>query len=115
MTGTEMNSVIDHLSAKLAIPAQELMKRLPTIGYKDFAVFVISGMAFLISLIVCITGIALSDREGKCGNAACVMALLGGAFTALTGAIVLINLPSALLWIHSPDAWALSYLLKMLK
>ena len=51
-TATQINSVIDHLADKLAVPAGKLMEIVPQLGVQDLIGAVGSAVCFAVSLSV---------------------------------------------------------------
>lgn len=108
MNPETINSVIDNLANKLAVPAGKLMEVLPRLGYGKMTIvtteviFLCVGLCFfLLGLIKKIDNTSLP----KIGVAIIIISLLFLAF----------DFANLLFWLHDPEAWALDYMLKMLR
>ena len=121
MTGVEVNAVIDKLADKLAVPAGKLMELLPALGAKTFGTLVMYVVVMAVSIFVVILVLPRTARAwADCDNE--LYAIGGGVVTilfllslviALVGALDC--LPSCILWLYNPQAWALDYILHMIR
>ena len=116
MNPEAINSVIDNLASKLAVPAAKLMEVLPNLGFKTAVKFGLL-VAFLgFGLFLIISGILATRYLSED-----YMCLVVG-FVAVGVIIIFVSftiapavLPDFLLWRNYPEAWALDYMFKMLK
>ena len=97
-----VNAVIDHLAEKMAVPSAKLMELLPQIGMVDAMVFGIAATVTLIALFVWILG-AHRGYDGVC----IVSSIVG----IIAGFLAIVAFADAVLWLYSPEAWALKYIL----
>jgi len=112
MNPEAINSVIDNLANKLAVPAAKLMEVLPNLGFKTAVEFGLL-VAFLgFGLFLIILGI-LATRYFK-EDFMCFV-VMGGIIVLVSFMIAPAVLPDFLLWRNYPEAWALDYMFKMLK
>ena len=112
MNPEAINSVIDNLATKLAVPAAKLMAVLPNLGFRTAVEFGLL-VAFLgFGLFLIILGI-LATRYFK-EDFMCFVGM-GGIIVLVSFMIAPTVLPDFLLWRNYPDAWALDYVFKMLK
>ena len=112
MNPEAINSVIDNLASKLAVPAAKLMEVLPNLGFKTAVEFGLL-LAFLgFGLFLIILGI-LATKYFK-EDFMCFV-VMGGIIVLVSFMIAPTVLPDFLLWRNYPDAWALDYVFKMLK
>lgn len=106
MTVNEVNAVIDHLSMKLAYPADQLMALAAGIGVKTLVAVILltaigsAGIGF--SIWLC--------RKGE--DDACVLPFMVGLAAWI---VDLFMIPSVILWLTNPKAWVLDLILKSLK
>lgn len=109
MNAEAINSVIDNLAVKLAVPAAELMGAIPSFGVEDFTYFVLGGVLCILSAILFIVYAVARDNENLhffSGLTASLCLFFG--FLA-----VMLNLGSIVLWLYDPRAWSLRYLLHL--
>ena len=114
MTEKEINMVIDVLSTKLSVPASKLMGIISHIGLKDFVGFVFS----LTLLIISIAWFVFSWRKfarSRYDSDRFDVVLFSFFFVIVMSFIVIITLGSVVLWVCYPDAWALNYIVNILK
>lgn len=102
MDTNTVNAVIDHLAEKMAVPSAKLMELLPQIGIADAMVF---GIAVTVTLIALFVGI-LGARWGNDG--VCIVSSIVGI---IAGFLAIAAFADAVLWLYSPEAWALNYML----
>lgn len=102
MDANAVNAVIDHLAEKMAVPSARLMELLPQIGIVDAMVFGIAATVTLIALFVGILGARL------CHDGVCIVSLIVGI---IAGFLAIVSFADAVLWLYSPDAWALKFIL----
>jgi hypothetical protein len=119
MNPEAINSVIDNLASKLAVPAAKLMEVLPNLGFKTAVEFGLLVAFFGFGLFLIILGI-LATRYLPEYSEDCLCFVVG--FVVVGGIIILVSfmiaaavLPDFLLWRNYPDAWALDYVFKMLR
>ena len=113
MSPEAINSVIDNLASKLAIPVGKLMEVLPRIGYKTVAPLVILSVAFGLGICLMVLGIYLMARFNDDYWANIMFLGLGIIIVCLI--LSPMFFPGYMLWRHDPEAWALDYMFKMLK
>ena len=113
MSPEVINSVIDNLAIKLAVPAAKLMEVLPRIGYKTVAPIVILAVAFGLGICLMVLGIYLMARFNDDYWANIMFFGLGIIIVCLI--LSPMFFPGYMLWRHDPEAWALDYMFKMLK
>ena len=112
MNPEAINSVIDNLAIKLAVPAAKLMEVLPNLGFKTAVEFGLL-VAFLgFGLFLIILGIWATKYLSE--DYMCFV-VVGGITMFASFMIALAVLPDFLLWRNYPEAWALDYMFKMLK
>jgi len=112
MNPEAINSVIDNLASKLAVPAAKLMEVLPNLGFKTAVEFGLL-VAFLgFGLFLIILGIWATKYFKEDYMRFVVM---GGIIIFVSFMIAPTVLPDFLLWRNYPEAWALDYMFKMLK
>ena len=112
MNPEAINSVIDNLASKLAVPAAKLMEVLPNLGFKTAVEFGLL-VAFLgFGLFLIILGILATRYLSE--DYMCFV-VVGGIIIFVSFMIALAVLPDFLLWRNYPEAWALDYVFKMLK
>ena len=112
MNPEAINSVIDNLAIKLAVPAAKLMEVLPNLGFRTAVEFGLL-VAFLgFGLFLIILGI-LATKYSK--EDYMYFVIMGGIIVFFSSIIAPVVLPDFLLWRNYPEAWALDYVLKMLK
>ena len=102
MDANAVNAVIDHLAEKMAVPSAKLMELLPQIGIGDAMVFGIAATVTLIALFVGILGARC------CKDGVCIVASIVGV---IAGFLAILSFVDAVLWLYSPEAWALKYIL----
>ena len=112
MNPEAINSVIDNLASKLAVPVAKLMEVLPNLGFRTAVEFGLL-VAFLgFGLFLIILGI-LATKYFKEDYMSFV--IVGGMIIFVSFMIAPAVLPDFLLWRNYPEAWALDYMFKMLK
>ena len=112
MNPEAINSVIDNLASKLAVPAAKLMEVLPNLGFKTAVEFGLL-VAFLgFGLFLIILGILVTRYISE--DYMCFV-VVGGIIIFVSFIIAPAVLPDFLLWRNYPEAWALDYMFKMLK
>ena len=112
MNPEAINSVIDNLASKLAVPAAKLMEVLPNLGFKTAVEFSLL-VAFLgFGLFLIISGIFATRYVSE--DYMCFV-VVGGIIVLVSFMIAPAVLPNFLLWRNYPEAWALDYMFKMLK
>ena len=112
MNPEAINSVIDNLASKLAVPAAKLMEVLPNLGFKTAVEFGLL-VAFLgFGLFLIILGILATRYLSE--DYMCFV-VVGGIIIFVSFMIASAVLPDFLLWRNYPEAWALDYVFKMLK
>lgn len=121
MSGVEVNSVIDKLADKLAVPVGELMKLMPALGVKAFASLITSIVVLIICVSVGVFAIPSIHRAWYEGDNPLVA--VGGVF--FVGMLVVFSIcalmgivsdaSSVTLWLYNPQAWALDYVLQMIR
>lgn len=102
MDTNTVNAVIDHLAEKMAVPSAKLMELLPQIGIVDAMVF---GIAVTVTLIALFVGI-LGARWGNDG-----VYIVSSIVGIIAGFLAIAAFADAVLWLYSPEAWALNYML----
>lgn len=114
MNPESINSVIDHLADKLAIPTGQLMAMLPRLGYKSAVTVIWFFFAMIVSGILTMFFLHIYKKYPD-SDTSVMLTVLFAVVTSvcLLGTILL--LPEALFWLHDPQAWALDYVLKMLR
>ena len=117
MSGVEVNAVIDKLADKLAVPAGKLMELLPAIGIKSVVVCVVATICLLISVPISFYAIRRVDWNGRVGgDLPYFLTVMFATVVSLSSATVLIKAFSgAILWLYNPQAWALDYILHMIR
>ena len=120
MSPEAINSVIDNLASKLAIPVGKLMEVLPNLGFKTAVEFGLLVAFFGFGLFLIILGILAARYLPEVYGEDCLCFVVG--FVVVGGIIILVSfmiaaavLPDFLLWRNYPDAWALDYVFKMLR
>ena len=122
MTGVEVNAVIDKLADKLAVPAGKLMELIPAFGVKLIGGIVVYVLVLVVSALVwCVVFPKTYEAWNGCEGG--VLWAVGGAFTLIAdvSAVVIAifglfcDIPSLMLWLYNPQAWALDYILKMIR
>ena len=118
-TATQINSVIDHLADKLAVPAGKLMEIVPQMGVKDLASAVVAAVCIVASLLAMWLGVRLiikgCEDNGDLNFCVGTMSALGGAIAAVISAVAFFaNVGDAILWLYSPQAWAVKYIIDLL-
>ena len=111
-----INSVIDNLASKLAVPAAKLMEVLPNLGFKTAIEFGLLVAFFGFGLFLIILGILATrylSEDYMCFVVGFVT--VGGIIIIVSFAIAPAVLPDFLLWRNYPEEWALDYMFKMLK
>jgi hypothetical protein len=112
MNPEAINSVIDNLASKLAVPAAKVMEVLPNLGFRTAVEFGLL-LAFLgFGLFLIILGIWATKYFKE--DCMCLV-IVGGIIVFLSFTIAPAVLPDFLLWRNYPEAWALDYIFKMLK
>ena len=112
MNPEAINSVIDNLASKLAVPAAKLMEVLPNLGFKTAVEFglLVACLGFGLFLIILgIWAIKYVKEDYLC------FVVMGGIMVFISFMIAPAVLPNFLLWRNYPEAWALDYMFKMLK
>ena len=113
MNPESINSVIDHLAEKLAVPTGQLMAMLPRLGYKDLYALITVIIFFGVSVALCAVFVNIAIKN--CNESIWILPVSITGVVALTAlAIFLIEFPNILFWLHDPQAWAFDYVLKML-
>ena len=113
MNPEAINSVIDNLASKLAVPAAKLMEVLPNLGFKTAVEFGLL-VAFLgFGLFLIILGILATRYLSE--DYMCFVVVGGIIIIFVSFMIALAVLPDFLLWRNYPEAWALDYVFKILK
>ena len=112
MNPEAINSVIDNLASKLAIPAAKLMEVLPNLGFRTAVEFglLVAFLGFGLFLIILgIWATKYFKEDSMC------FVVVGGIIIFVSFMIAPAVLPDFLLWRNYPEAWALDYMFKMLK
>ena len=112
MNPEAINSVIDNLARKLAVPAAKLMEVLPNLGFRTAVEFglLVAFLGFGLFLIILgIWATKYLKEDYMC------FVIVGGIIVFFSFMVALAVLPDFLLWRNYPEAWALDYVLKMLK
>ena len=112
MNPEAINSVIDNLASKLAVPAAKLMEVLPNLGFKTAVEFGLLVAFFGFGLFLIILGIWTTKYLSE--DYMCFV-VMGGIMIFVSFMMSPVVLPDFLLWRNYPEAWALDYVLKMLK
>ena len=112
MNPEAINSVIDNLASKLAVPAAKLMEVLPNLGFKTAVEFGLLVALLGFGLFLIILGILATRYLSE--DYMCFV-VVGGIIMFASFMIALAVLPEFLLWRNYPEAWALDYMFKMLK
>jgi amino acid transporter len=119
MSPEAINSVIDNLAIKLAVPAAKLMEVLPNLGFKTAVEFGLLVAFFGFGLFLIILGILaaryLPEVYEDCPCFVVGFVVVGGIIILVSFMIAAAVLPDFLLWRNYPDAWALDYVFKMLR
>ena len=112
MNPEAINSVIDNLASKLAVPAAKLMEVLPNLGFRTEVEFglLVAFLGFGLFLIILGIWATKYFKEDYMW-----FAVMGGIIIFVSFMIAPAVLPDFLLWRNYPDAWALDYVFKMLK
>lgn len=102
MDANAVNAVIDHLAEKMAVPSAKLMELMPLMGVKSVAALGLAIVALLIAVALMLWGLH-NDKDG-------VIAIT--FLVEITSGIAVVTLLSdVVLWLYSPEAWALGYIL----
>lgn len=112
MNPESINSVIDHLANKLVVPVAKLMEVLPNLGFRTAVEFglLVAFLGFGLFLIILgIWATKYLKEDYMC------FVIVGGIIVFFSFMVALAVLPDFLLWRNYPEAWALDYVLKMLK
>lgn len=111
MNAEVINTVIDSLALRLAVPAQELLAVIPSFVIIDMAALSVGIVCFVIALVLalCTAKILMSGGDPFPQ----LMGCLGTGLIALP--LIGVSLGSVVLWLHSPKAWAIRYILQVLK
>ena len=113
MNPEAINSVIDNLASKLAIPAGKLMEILPRVGYKTIAPCVILAIGSCFGICLVILGLYLishTQDDDYCG-----FVFLGAVIIIVCLILSPLFIPDYMLWRYDPEAWALDYVIKVLR
>lgn len=113
MSPETVTTLINGIAEKLEIPVAQLMLVLPRIGYKDVVlVGIILCMALFSFFFVVLFASLLAKAERYCDTD--YSFFVGLCFVALCFFLIILffELPSALLWLRDPEAWAYDYLFK---
>jgi hypothetical protein len=123
MSGVEVNAVIDKLADKLAVPAGKLMELIPALGVKLIgAIFVYIGVLAVSALVFCVvfprtyeawTEVYSGSSLWAVGGVFAIIAVLMAVAMAIFG--LFCDIPNLILWFYNPQAWALDYILKMIR
>jgi hypothetical protein len=118
MSGVEVNAVIDKLADKLAVPAGKLMELLPAIGIKSVVGCVVATICLLIFVPIFLyaTRRVEWNDNGYNGDLPYFLTGIFAAVVSLSSAAILIKTFSGvILWLYNPQAWALDYILQMIR
>lgn len=107
MTPDNVIAVFDALSAKLAVPTEKFLSIVPRIGAQNYY---IAAICLAIIGIILLIGAVYAYKEGE--PAIMLLALFVCIFPMV---FLLAFLPDAILWAKDPEAWAVKYLIDMLK
>jgi len=114
MTPEAINQVVDHLADKLAIPTGKLLEILPRLGYKSVVTVIWCFFTMLVSGILLMFFIRMYEKHTDSDMLIIMVALCAVVASAcILG--MLFMLPDALFWLHDPQAWALDYVLKLMR
>jgi len=113
MNPEAINSVIDNLASKLAVPAGKLMEVLPRLGYKTFTPCVMLAIGFCMGICLVVVGVYLVS--GFENDSWCGFVIWGFGIMIICLILSVLFLPDYLFWRHDPEAWALDYMLNMLR
>jgi len=114
MTPEAINQVVDHLANKLSIPAGKLLEMLPRLGYKSVVTVIWFFFTMLVSGILLMFFIRMYEKNTDSDMSIIMVALCAVVASAcILG--MLFMLPDALFWLHDPQAWALDYVLKLMR
>ena len=94
------NAVIDRLAEKVDVPSEKLMELLPHMGVIDVMFFGVGATLMLITLLGALRNVR--------NNVLCILYLIT---SLIAGGLAIATAPSAVLWLYSPEAWALNYML----
>ena len=108
MNPEAINSVIDNLASKLAVPAAKLMEVLPNLGFKTAVEFGLLLAFCVFGLFLIIVGIWATKYYTE--DCMCFV-VMGGIIVLVSFMIAPAVLPDFLLWRNYPEAWALDYVL----
>lgn len=112
MNPEAINSVIDNLASKLAVPVAKLMEVLPNLGFRTAVEFglLVAFLGFGLFLII----LGMWTTKYFTDDYMCFV-VMGGIIVLVSFMIAPAVLPDFLLWRNYPEAWALDYIFKMLK
>ena len=109
MTPEAINSVINNICAKLELPTAKGFEYLCAIGIKDVAATVVSFILALLSAYITYRTVKKLERQkGPTDYSECLLPI----FCCVAAFMVFIlTLGDTLLYLVSPEAWAVQYLL----
>lgn len=115
MTPEVMNSVIDSLANKLAVPTSRLLEVLPRLGYKELWILIVEFSAFCLCVALTVLFIHLSikfdDVDKTLERWANIMFILSIILLIMS----FFDASGVVFWVHDPEAWALDYVIKILR
>ena len=125
MTAAEINSIINTICSKLELPTHKGFEYISVLGYMElYKACVFTGITVICMFILCIAVIAYIKNkklyknehdkpynyyrtEVKCEEVMLTISLL----SVLPFTLACVFWYSFMLWCHSPEAWAISYII----
>ena len=125
MTAAEINSIINTICSKLELPTHKGFEYISVLGYMElYKACVFTGITVICMFILCIAGIAYIKNkklyknehdkpykyyrtEEKCEVVMFTISLL----SVFPFTLACVFWYSFMLWCHSPEAWAIRYII----
>lgn len=135
MNAEAVNSIIDNLAAKLSVPAEKIMEAIPSFGIMELVSVLCGIVLCAIGLYCWCSASAWKKREnvlrqmllgytdrytlGRINDDVPenyrMLYIIGIILLTVGGIIILAFIESLVLWLYSPQAWSVHYLIKLFK
>lgn len=109
MTPEAINSVINNICAKLELPTAKGFEYVCVLGIRDVVTTVVSFILVLVSAYITYrTAKRLEKQKGPTDYSECLLPIFGCVAAFM---VFILTLGDTLLYLVSPEAWAVQYLL----
>lgn len=124
MDAEGINSIIDNIALKLKVPAEKLIETIPSFAIMNIAMLCLGIFLLFLAVVMIPVAIKIAKREEEYRrnthwtNTLYLSDGIGWAIAPIAAvSLILIgmNLGSVVLWLYNPQAWAVKYILDIIK